>query len=711
MNRPQRVGPAAFLLAVGSALHVGGLAAIIALAPVVLGALVTSSAALRAFTYGIPAIDVAFVGLAIYAFVRARRTEPGVRGRARVMSLAVVCMLHFPVLAASWVLIGQQLRGLVSHGANTVFGGTANPARIIEILGPLSALEMGGADRFFAIEATMAFALVTAVVMLGLTIACWFLVSERARRITWRVLDVAFVVALVPLYRAFGIEPRTSELADIAGPMAVIVAGALVAMRLGLRAHPIVMERLEGVNVRFLIATRHLRARKSRFLAAIALLSILAVTVSSCMLSVVLSVMGGVRNDLKQKILGNSAHVVVDRDEATFEGWQATLDRVRRAEGVRAASPYASGEVMVTSATNRQGAILRGIDPRTVSAVTDLDRNMRPPRGQGSLDGLLHPERLLQARAQRRTSIFDTRGPRTASNPDGGVPQGSPTGLRDDLADALGDPEEGEARQVLPGVIVGRELAKSLRLYVGDELDVISPFGELGPAGVIPRTRRFRVAGVFYSGMYEYDMKHVYVTLETAQRFLGYGDAISGIEVRVRDVDRAPEVARRLAGVVGRPELRVEDWQQRNKSLFGALALEKLVMFVTLGIAILIAGFCVFGTLTLMVQEKSREVGILKAMGASDGAIVRTFLIEGTLIGGMGATSGLGLGYLTAFACEHLGIRINPEIYYIDRLPVHVDPVEFAIVGVASVLVCVIATIYPAKHASSLPPVDALRYE
>ncbi len=173
----------------------------------------------------------------------------------------------------------------------------------------------------------------------------------------------------------------------------------------------------------------------------------------------------------------------------------------------------------------------------------------------------------------------------------------------------------------------------------------------------------------------------------------------------------APGLAQRLGPVVNRRELRIEDWQRRNRSLFGALALEKLVMFVALGIAVVIAGFCVFGTLTLMVQEKSREVGILKAMGASDGAIVRLFLIEGTLIGAMGATTGLGLGFVTAFACEHLGLRLNPEVYYIDKLPVHIDPVEFTVVGVASILVCMLATLYPAKHASGLRPVDALRYE
>ncbi len=265
-------------------------------------------------------------------------------------------------------------------------------------------------------------------------------------------------------------------------------------------------------------------------------------------------------------------------------------------------------------------------------------------------------------------------------------------------------------QDVLPGIVVGKELARTLRLFVGDEIDVVSPLGELGPAGPMPKARRYRVAGVFYSGMYEYDMKLVYVTMESAQRFLNTGDAITGIEIKIDDVERAPEIARGVASAIGRADLRTQDWQEVNKNLFGALALEKLAMFVTLGIAILIAGFCVFGTLTLMVQEKGREVGILKAMGTTSRSVVGVFLFEGLLIGIFGAITGLGLGYLVVFILENFGIRLNPEVYYIDRLPVHIDPMEFLVVGVSAILICVVATIFPALLASRMRPIDALRH-
>jgi lipoprotein-releasing system permease protein len=258
---------------------------------------------------------------------------------------------------------------------------------------------------------------------------------------------------------------------------------------------------------------------------------------------------------------------------------------------------------------------------------------------------------------------------------------------------------------------VGQELARSLRLYLGDEVNVVSPLGALGPNGPMPKSRPFRVAGIFYSGMYEYDMKFVYALLPTAQRFLSTGTKINGVEIKVASPDDAPAIATALTAAIDQPQLRAVPWQELNKNLFGALALERLAMFIALGIGVLVASFCIVGTLILMVQEKGREVAVLKAMGATDTAIVGVFVMEGTLIGLFGASLGLALGYTMCFAAEHFGIRLNPEVYYIDRLPVHIDPMEFMSVGISAVLVCLFVTIYPALLASRLRPVEALRYE
>ena len=524
----------------------------------------------------------------------------------------------------------------------------------------------------------------------------------------------------------------------LAGASLLLIASLLLGVRVAIRLLPFLLDAIERVDFRSLVAARHLRAKKSGFLAAISFLSSLAVSVSSCALTTTLSVMGGFRQDLKRKILGNNAHIVVDRPEGKLSDYPLLAQKVRAAPGVRGVSPYLSGEVMISSASNLAGAVLRGIDLEHIGEVSELPRNLRV----GSLSFLKDPEKLkslppsqlgLSAGLPNATKLDDE----SEAKP------GKSARLSDAIAKALTDPNPPTSSTQMgtwvPGIVVGQELARSLRLYLGDEVNVVTPLGELGPTGPMPKSRPFRVAGIFYSGMYEYDMKFAYVTLAAAQRFLGAGDTASGIEVTVHEPDRAQEVATQIAAITAperveargsarerraeeqAPEhvagasrqagLRVRPWQELNKNLFGALALEKLAMFIALGIAILVASFCIVGTLTLMVQEKGREVGVLKAMGAGDRAIIAIFVLEGTLIGVLGSVLGLGLGYAVCFAAEHFGVRLNPEVYYIDKLPVHIDPSEFFAVGIAAIVVSLLVTIYPAQLASRLRPVDALRYE
>ncbi|MEM7447522.1 MAG: ABC transporter permease [Myxococcota bacterium] len=587
------------------------------------------------------------------------------------------------------------------------------------------------------------------LVCLSALASCWSLLPPFVRSGVVRSLDAALFIAFVFVSIAFPLLPNADSagiwawdsgtedessfllrLASIRLAVSILFAG-----RLGLWCLPIALNLIENTNFGAMVAARHLRAKKSGFLTTIGTLSILAVAFSSCSLTTTLSVMGGFRDDLKQKILGNNAHVVVQKGRRqTFDGWSETLVTVKETNGVVGATPVLTGEVMLSSATNLAGALLRGIDPISIDSVSDLKENLVC----GKLDYLSRPALLLEIDPEERGSAFrpcqrsswlpkpvesskaqedkrlERSGRKEPAKLGDAINTSSSNGL--DIRSILDLDRDEFFRsepEVLPGIVVGQELARVLRLYVGDEVNVVSPFGDLGPSGPMPKSRPFRVAGIFYSGMYEYDMKHAYITLHTAQGFLGTGDTVSRIEVKVEDVDRAPETAAQVRNSLSRvqPELLVQDWQEVNQQLFGALALEKLAMFITLGIAIMVAGFCVFGTLTLMVQEKSREVGILQAMGTTKRSIVAIFLGEGLMIGLLGSLIGLGFGFVVCFAAQNFGITMDPQVYYIDRLPVHLDATEFGLVGLSSAVVCLLATISPALLASKVRPLDAVRYD
>jgi len=614
---------------------------------------------------------------------RAVRLPRGTRGRARTVALAISAGLHALVTSVSVGILLWAARVSVGH----VLGGTV-PSLLFGLTHLAYAdLDLSWAPTLYHTATTLQG--VTATLIVILSMSCWFLVPAKRRQRFWWGFDAALVLAFLLVTISFPLSPAEGDEASLVRAVVRVSVTTFFVVRLALRLVGPLLSLFERIGFRSMVAARHLRAKKTGFLAASGTLSILAVAVSSCMLISVLSVMGGFRADLKKKILGNHAHIVIDKAFEELDDWQPLLTRTRETDGVVGATPFLQVEVMVSSLSNRAGAILRGIDPETVSEVTDLAHNLT----HGKLEYLQHPERILDS------SIDTTQvGPLDAMIQDA------------ERAAAKGLPTE-TGEDAMPGLIVGQELARALRLVVGDRVTVVSPRGDLGPTGPIPRTRPFRIAGIFYSGMYEYDMKHAYIDLEVAQRFLRSEGQISGVEVKVEEVERAPAVAAKLASTVGEDGLRVRDWKMMNQQLFGALALEKLAMFITLGIAILIAGFSVFGTLTLLVQEKRREVGILKAMGTPARGVIRIFVIEGLLIGAAGGLMGLGLGFVLTFAAEHFGIRMNPEVYYIDKLPVHLDPTEFALVGAATVVVCLAATLFPAYQASRVRPVDALRYD
>ncbi len=511
------------------------------------------------------------------------------------------------------------------------------------------------------------------------------------------------------------------------------------------------------------------------------------VAIGTMALVMTLSVMSGFETDLRRKILGSNAHVLVTRhDETPFSGYRAVMEVAARVRGVVAQTPYLTSEVVIAGSSNYFNVVVKGIDPRTIARVTNLGEDLDD---EEALERIwpLTPEGEVAGPPSDAARPEGPRQPRPEDVPDpapgdlqvnddapvdwsgGSTPEAPPAGARrsdpapsdldvagaaptdwsgglteappaadagpstDPLLDSEGviEPAEGEGRArpldddqwlppparelepvvaALPGVLVGRELVKQINLYEGQEVKIISPLGQNTIVGQTPYIKPYRVAGSFYTGMYEYDLKRVYVELGTLQDFLDLPDEVTGIEIRVRDPEDTESITTPLRRMLG-PDYTVQDWKELNRSLFSALKLEKIAMFLVLAIIILVASFSIVGNLIMVVVEKAREIAVLKTLGASDVGVTRIFIVQGFFIGLVGTAIGVALGLLACFLSDRYGVGIPPDVYYIDRLPIHVEPVAVALVAAAGLVISVAATIYPAQIAARLRPVQGLRYE
>ena len=426
----------------------------------------------------------------------------------------------------------------------------------------------------------------------------------------------------------------------------------------------------------FFVSLRYLKSRRRQgFISLITLISVGGVAVGVMVLIVVLSVMSGFETTLKEKLLGINAHLwVLPQRVGQLQGYRDLASRVETLPRVTHATPFTAHEVMLMAGGRVAGTIVRGIDPDERSQTGDFARLFE---GR-DLTALLSPP---------------------ASGP-GGADNGGPQSAR-------------------RGIVLGTELARTLRVADGEQIILNSPLGILQPAGILPNVRGFTVTGTFETGMYEYDAKLALISLDEAQELFGLGDVVHGIEVRVDDIYRVREVAEATKTLLG-SGVWTRDWMEMNRTLFSALRQERVLMFIILALIILVAAFNIISTLVMMVMEKTGAIAILKAMGASNRGIYRIFMIQGLVIGlvGMiiGTIAGLVLAWnLPAIAAQiesWLGIQFfPPDVYVIDQLPVEIRPLDVVAIVVTSVCVSFLATLYPAWNASRLDPVVALRYE
>jgi lipoprotein-releasing system permease protein len=412
------------------------------------------------------------------------------------------------------------------------------------------------------------------------------------------------------------------------------------------------------------IGLRYLKAKgKQTFISIITVISIAGVTVGVMALIVVLSVMSGFETTLKEKILGTQAHLVLLKaSQEGMDDYEEVAKKVEQVKGVVSAAPFIFNQVMLSSESNVSGVVLKGIDPDRVGKVTELAHNVKA--------GRLQDLRTVQ---------------------------------------------EGD----LPGILLGVELAKHLSVSINDTLQVISPLGTITPMGMLPKMKRFRVKGIFQSGMYEYDNTLAYVSLESAQRFFSMGPRVTGIEIKTDDIYHVKGIGKEVRQKMGFP-FWTKDWMEMNRNLFAALRLEKIAMFIILVLIVLVAAFNIISTLIMVVMEKSKDIAILKSMGVPSKGVLKIFIIEGLVIGFVGTILGTILGLGAAFNLEKItgfvenlfGFKIlASDVYYIDKLPSQVNPLDVGLIVITAILISLLATLYPSWRASKLDPAEALRYE
>lgn len=409
------------------------------------------------------------------------------------------------------------------------------------------------------------------------------------------------------------------------------------------------------MNFELFVSLRYLLARrKQAFISVISLISVFGVAIGVASLIVVMAVMTGFGNNLRDKILGLNAHLIVGSTQQTLSDYQGLIQKSLALPDIEAATPFIYYEAMLSTPSGVKGVVLRGIDPSTAGKVLAVEKDMIA----GSLADL------------------STQG-------------------------------------TAPGIIIGKELASRLGLVVGSRVSLLSPSGNKSAAGFSPKIIFFNVVGVFRSGMFEYDSSLAFISIPEAQKILGFeNDFVTGIEYRVRDMNKVQDIGERLQDTLGGFPLYVRNWIEMNQNLFAALKLEKAAMSVILTMIVLVGSFSIITTLVMMVMEKTKDIAVLMALGATPVQIRNIFMLQGVLIGAVGTSLGFGLGLtLCALLKKYQFIKLPLDVYALDHLPVEIQFLDMSLIALAALALCFLATLYPARQAARMQPTEALRYE
>ena len=516
------------------------------------------------------------------------------------------------------------------------------------------------------------------------------------------------------------------------------------------------------------IALRYLRSKKRNMVSISTALAIGGVMLGVAALTIVMSVTGGFQDQFREKVLGVNAHVLVLKYSIDFREYRDIMKRVDHVRGVVGAAPFVINPMMVThDGHTATGVLLKGVDPELMPRVLDLPKHVvegslgglrragaRPPLRAG--DSLRDPLRdevdatppgankneaflhYLQREVDEEMRHSDA-GASTARPP---APSAAPAptmgalvpprsafvgdvtpanGYRstlpddDDIPDAI-DPDPCKSPEqvaTMPGIVIGRTLSKQLDAGLGDCVQVTSPqIGiSFGAASRSPIAKQFRVIAVFEAGFDQYDSKLVYTDLYEAQAFYEYGDSVTGIEMKVDDIDRAHSISTTIEKLLNNGIYHTMDWRELNHGLFTALLIQQIGMSFVLGLIILVAACTVIATIIMIVLEKKKEIALLKALGAKSDAILRIFLYQGAIIGLAGTALGIAIGWVSCRFLLAYGFPLDPKVYFISRLPISMRPIEFIVPAVVALLICLVATVFPAIYAAKLNPADGLRAE